>query len=177
MRRTSLTIRLLSLAAGLLLSLAAIAADHGVIKIGTTASQTGEYARLGTDQLQGLMMWEADLNSRGALLGNRVEVVAYDDGSDPQRAAEIYERMITEEGVDFLIGPYSSDITLAVAEVAERHQIPMVAAGAAAIGATGKGHLAAGNAADLVAVKGDLFSDVRSVTNVEHVWLRGQPIR
>ena len=140
MRRTSLTIRLLSLAAGLLLSLAAIAADHGVIKIGTTASQTGEYARLGTDQLQGLLMWEADLNSRGALLGNRVEVVAYDDGSDPQRAAEIYERMITEEGVDFLIGPYSSDITLAVAEVAERHQIPMVAAGAAASKPWEQGH-------------------------------------
>ena len=53
----------------------------------------------------------------------------------------------------------------------------LTAAGAAAIGATGKGHLTAGNAADLVAVKGDLFTDVRSVANVEHVWLRGQPIR
>ena len=140
MRRTSLQIRLLSLAAGVLLSVAALAADHGVIKIGTTASQTGEYAQLGTDQLQGLLMWEADLNSRGALLGNRVEVVAYDDASDPQRAAELYERMITDEGVDFLIGPYSSDITLAVAEVAERHNIPMVAAGAAASAPWMQGH-------------------------------------
>ncbi len=121
------------LAALLLLAGAAVlAAETGVIRVGTTAAQTGKYGDLGVEQLQGLMMWAADLNSRGALLGKRVEVVAYDDGSDPARVAELYERLVTEDRVDFLIGPYSSDLTLAAAAVAERHGVPMVAGGAAA---------------------------------------------
>ena len=103
-----------------------------VMRVGCTASQTGSYAELGKDQLQGVMMWAEDLNARGGLLGHRVEIVAYDDGSDPTRSAELYERLVTEDGVDLLIGPYGSDITHAASTVAERHGIPMVAGGAAA---------------------------------------------
>jgi branched-chain amino acid transport system substrate-binding protein len=120
------------LAAGLLVAGAALAASGGVIRVGATASQTGDYAELGIDQLQGLQMWADDLNVRGALLGKRVELVVYDDRSDPARVAELYEDLVTQDGVDFLIGPYSSDLTLAAAAVAERHGVPMVAAGAAA---------------------------------------------
>ncbi len=140
MRTQRPTIRLLALFAGVWLSFAAVAADHGVIRVGATAAQTGDYAELGKDQMQGLLMWEADLNSRGALLGNRVEVVVYDDESDPAKAAELYERLIIEDRVDYLIGPYSSDMTLAAAEVAERHGVPMVAAGAAASEIWAKGY-------------------------------------
>jgi branched-chain amino acid transport system substrate-binding protein len=82
--------------------------------------------------MQGLRMWAADVNARGALLGYPVEVVVYDDASDPETSAALYERLITEDQVDFLVGPYGSDITMAAAAVADRHGMPMVAAGAAA---------------------------------------------
>ena len=102
MRHSFRTFVSFCLAALLFLAGAVAAAETGVIRVGTTAAQTGKYGDLGVEQLQGLTMWAADLNSRGALLGKRVEVVAYDDGSDPTRVAELYERLITEDRVDFL---------------------------------------------------------------------------
>jgi branched-chain amino acid transport system substrate-binding protein len=107
---------------------------RGVIRIGATASLSGGYQVPGTSQAQGLRMWADDVNKRGALLGKRVELVTYDDTSDAATSAALYEKLITEDRVDLLIGPYGSDITLAAAEVADRHGIPMVAAGAAARG-------------------------------------------
>ena len=132
MRNPLRTFAVLCLWASLILAGAAVAAETGVIRVGTTASQTGKYGNLGIEQLRGLQMWAADLNSRGALLGKRVEVVAYDDASDIDQVSALYERLITQDRVDFLIGPYSSDLTLAAAAVAERHGVPMVAGGAAA---------------------------------------------
>jgi len=108
--------------------------ERGVIRIGATASMSGDYGVPGTSQAQGLRMWADDVNKRGALLGRRVELVTYDDQSDAATSAALYEKLITQDGVDLLIGPYGSDITLAAAEVADRHGIPMVAAGAAARG-------------------------------------------
>lgn len=102
------------------------------IRVGATVSLTGEFALLGKDQLQGMEMWADDVNRRGALLGRKVEIVYYDDESDPAKSVELYERLITTDKVDLLLGPYSSDITYAASEVAERHQFPMVATGAAA---------------------------------------------
>jgi branched-chain amino acid transport system substrate-binding protein len=101
------------------------------IRVGVTASLTGEYAKLGSDQLSGIRMWADDINARGALLGRKVEIVHYDDASNPEKGAQLYERLIRQDQVDLLLGPYSSDITLAASRVAERHNFPMVATGAA----------------------------------------------
>ena len=54
-----------------------------------------------------------------------------DDASDPEKSAALYERLISEDRVDLLLGPYSSDITLTASRVVERHSFPMVATGAA----------------------------------------------
>ncbi len=102
------------------------------IRVGVTASQTGDYAEPGSDMLEGLKMWAYDVNARGALLGRKVEIIAYDDESDPATSARLYERLISEDRVDLLIGPYSSDVTLAASGVAERHNFPMVSGSAAA---------------------------------------------
>ncbi len=90
------------------------------IRVGVTASLTGVYAVPGSNLLAGLKMWAYDVNARGALLGRKVEIVFYDDASDPATSARLYERLITAEGVDLLIGPYASDVTLAASDVAER---------------------------------------------------------
>ena len=101
------------------------------IKLGVTASLSGVYAGPGQEQLEGIRMWVHDINARGALLGRKVELVHYDDESDPDTTRRLYQRLINEDKVDLLIGPYSSDLTLVASEVAEQYEFPMVAAGAA----------------------------------------------
>jgi branched-chain amino acid transport system substrate-binding protein len=102
------------------------------IRVGMTASLTGAYAAPGSDLLEGLKMWAHDVNARGALLGREVEIVYYDDKSDPATSAQLYERLISDDKVDLLIGPYSSDVTLAASSVAERHNMSMVSGSASA---------------------------------------------
>jgi branched-chain amino acid transport system substrate-binding protein len=102
------------------------------IKIGTTQSLTGHYKDFGTEQLRGLQMWVADINARGALLGRPVELVHYDDGSRKVRSVEGYTRLIEQDKVDLLVGPYSSALTLKASAATEKYNIPMVASAASA---------------------------------------------
>jgi len=103
----------------------------GPVRVGITVSLTGNYAAPGKDVLGGAQMWASDVNGRGALLGRDVEIVYYDDKSDAATSARLYERLISEDKVDLLLGPYSSELTLAASTVAEKHNFPMVATGAA----------------------------------------------
>jgi branched-chain amino acid transport system substrate-binding protein len=105
--------------------------DQRPIRVGVTVALTGAYAVSGATELEGIRMWVHDINQRGALLGRRVELVYYDDKSEPATSAALYERLITQDRVDLLLGPYGSDITMAASEVAEKHAFPMVATGAA----------------------------------------------
>lgn len=117
------------LLSALLLS-GAVQAD--TIRIGTTQSLSGIYKDFGEEQLRGLQMWVHDVNARGALLGQTVELVHYDDKSDEKRSAWLYGQLIEKDKVDLLVGPYSSDLTLAASTVTEKHNFPMVAAAASA---------------------------------------------
>ncbi|MDH3901342.1 MAG: amino acid ABC transporter substrate-binding protein, partial [Gammaproteobacteria bacterium] len=105
-----------------------------------TASLSGQYAAPGDNMLKGLQMWAHDVNGRGALLGRPVEIVYYDDASDPATSASLYERLISEDKVDLLIGPYASDVTIEASSVAERHNFPMVSGSAAASDIWGRGY-------------------------------------
>ena len=116
----------------LALTMAAAANAVEPIRIGTTQSLTGALAEFGTNQLQGLQMWAGDVNGRGELLGRPVEIVYYDDGSDEARSAQLYRKLIEQDKVDLLVGPYSSNITIAASQVAEEHGVPMVTLGASA---------------------------------------------
>lgn len=100
------------------------------ITIGTTQALTGHYKEFGMEQLRGLQMWVADVNARGALLGRPVKLLYYDDRSRDAGSIEGYRKLIEEDGVDLLIGPYSSSLTLEASLVAEEHDIPMVATAA-----------------------------------------------
>lgn len=115
-------------------ALVLVAGAHAAepIRIGTTQSLSGPYQEFGTNQLRGLQMWVGDINARGALLGRPVELVHYDDGSDPARSAELYQKLIEQDKVDLLIGPYSSGITMAASQVAEAHDMPMLTLAASA---------------------------------------------
>lgn len=102
------------------------------ILIGTTQSLTGHYEEFGTEQLRGLQMWVDDVNSRGALLGRPVKLMHYDDGSRDARTVAGFTKLLEEDKVDFLVGPYSSSLTLEASLVAEKYNTPMVATAASA---------------------------------------------
>jgi branched-chain amino acid transport system substrate-binding protein len=109
------------------------AATHAKdIVVGTSVALTGKYARTGQEQLQGFQMWVDEVNARGGLLGQQVKLVHYDDESKPETGAKLYEKLITDDKVDLLIGPYSSDVTMAASTVVEKHNFPMVSSGASA---------------------------------------------
>jgi len=102
------------------------------ITIGLTASLSGKFREAGTQQLKGVEMWRDDINERGALLGKRVKLIVQDDHSIAEDAAEIYETFILKDKVDLLLGPYSSDITNAVAKVTDKFNFPLLAIAASA---------------------------------------------
>lgn len=102
------------------------------IRVGTTQPLTGKFKEFGEEQLRGIQMWVHDINSRGALLGKNVELVYFDDYSEPERSALLYRKLIEQEKVDLLIGPYSSASTLAASTIAEENDSPMVASAASA---------------------------------------------
>jgi branched-chain amino acid transport system substrate-binding protein len=97
------------------------------IKIGASMSVTGTYAKPGTYQKQGYDVCIDELNARGGILGRKVELVIYDDQSTPATAVRLYEKLITEDKVDAVMGPYSSAVSEAVANVTEKYKKVMVA--------------------------------------------------
>ena len=102
------------------------AVAQGPIKIGASLSLTGTYAKLGKNQHEGYQLCQKDLNARGGLLGRKVELAVYDDQSMPATAVRLYEKLITEDKVDGVMGPYSSPVTEAVANVSEKYKKVMV---------------------------------------------------
>src|SRR6266571_2550462 len=97
------------------------------IKIGASLSLTGTYAKPGTYQKEGYDVCAEEVNGKGGLLGRKIEFVLYDDQSNPATGVKLYEKLITEDKVDAVMGPYSSPITEAVANVTEKYKKVMVA--------------------------------------------------
>ena len=93
------------------------------IRIGATMSETGAYATQGVPARDGYLLCAEHLNEAGGLLGRDVEFLILDDESDAELAPRLYERLIAEEGVDAVMGPYGSTLTEAVAPVTERHRM------------------------------------------------------
>jgi len=128
------TIRTLATLA-LLLAVSALPAaaqqSANEVLVGGAISQTGRYAEPAGRQVNSIKMWVDEVNARGGLLGRKVRLVLLDDKSDTQTSIKLYEKLITEDKVDVILGPYSSGITEAVANVTERYKKPFVAYGAA----------------------------------------------
>ncbi len=112
------------------LALAACSSGEKVIRIGAAVSETGRYAEEGKHTREGYLLWEEWVNERGGIdvdgKPHKVELVMYDDESDPDTTAKLVEKLIDEDEVDFLLGPYSSTLTQSAIEVAESRGVIMV---------------------------------------------------
>ena len=113
-------------AAAVVLAAGVVTEAQGPIRVGASLSLTGTYAKLGKNQHEGYQLCEKDLNAKGGLLGRKVQLVVYDDQSMPPTGVRLYEKLITEDKVDVVMGPYSSPITEAVANVTEKYKKIMV---------------------------------------------------
>ncbi len=122
-------------AAGLTVA-AASAQAQDKITLGSAISLTGKYSTNGEHTRNGYDLAVERINERGGVkVGDKtyeLEIVYYDDESTPARGAQLAERLINQDGVKFLLGPYSSGLTKAIAPVTEKYGIPMVEGNGAA---------------------------------------------
>ena len=105
-------------------------ADHrpdNIVVMGGTLSLTGRYAEPASRYYNARKLYVDELNARGGLLDHKVELRILDDNSDKRTAIELYEKLITQDKLDLVLGPYSSGITDAVANVMERYKQPFLA--------------------------------------------------
>jgi branched-chain amino acid transport system substrate-binding protein len=94
--------------------------DDEPIVIGSTLPLTGAFAATGViHQIAGEQFVDR-LNANGGLLGRPVEWRLLDDESDQARVTQLYERLITQDEVDLIIGPYATPNIIAAVAVAER---------------------------------------------------------
>ncbi len=103
-----------------------------VIQLGSAISITGKYSSEGKNASDGYNFALKKLNDAGGVdIGGKkykLEVKYYDDESTPARTAQLLERLISQDGIKFVLGPYGSGPTKAAAPVTEKYKIPMVEA-------------------------------------------------
>jgi branched-chain amino acid transport system substrate-binding protein len=102
---------LIGMALAVLFGLAAAptyAADP--IKVGFSMALTGGVAPNGRQMLIALEIWRDDVNAKGGLLGRPVELVFYDDQSNPSNVPGFYQKLLSIDKVDLLIGPYATNM-------------------------------------------------------------------
>jgi branched-chain amino acid transport system substrate-binding protein len=98
------------------------------LSVGAALSQSGMYALQGQQALQGLRLWVAETNAQGGLYVPErrravpLRLIAYDDCSRHAVLERLITQLIRSDGVDFLVGPYSSGLVSAAAAIAEAHQ-------------------------------------------------------
>ncbi len=103
---------------------------QNVFKVGVITSLSGELGNGGDVTKKGYDLWAHAINSQGGIEigGNKypVRLIYADAQSDPTSATIEAERLAIEHNVDFILGPFSSGITLAVAPIVEKYKIPMI---------------------------------------------------
>ena len=87
------------------------------IKVGMTMALTGGVAPIGKQVLAALEIWRDDVNAKGGLLGRPVQLVYYDDQSNPANVPQLYTKLIDVDKVDLLIGPYATNMVAPVIPV------------------------------------------------------------
>jgi len=106
--------------------------DGDTITLGSSISLTGKYATNGLHTQRGYDYAVKVINEAGGVkVGGKsykLAVKYYDDESTPARGAQLAERLIQQDGVDYMLGPYSSGMTKAIAPVSEKFGVPMVEA-------------------------------------------------
>jgi len=133
-------------ATGMLFSASAANAkvEGDTIVLGAAVSATGKYSTNGKHTTNGYNLAAQMINDNGGVkVGGKsykIKIVYYDDESTPARGAQLAERLISQDGVKYMLGPYSSGLTKAMAPVTEKYGVPMVEANGASNSLFNKGY-------------------------------------
>jgi len=119
--------------AALALSLGTSAHAQEPIKIGSVLSVTGPAAFLGDPEKKTLDLYIERINAAGGVLGRKLELYTYDDGTDASKANGFAKRLIEEDKVDILIGGTTTGSTMAMVPVVEKAQIPFISLAGAVV--------------------------------------------
>lgn len=129
--------------ASLLFSQASLAMC-GEIHLGSAISLTGKYATNGIHAKNGYVYAIQKIKEAGGVNVDgkcyNFKVTYYDDESKGDRGATLAERLISQDKVQYMLGPYSSGLTKAIAPVTEKYKIPMVEAEGASRSLFNKGY-------------------------------------
>jgi branched-chain amino acid transport system substrate-binding protein len=96
------------------------------IKVGFSMALTGGVAQNGKQLIIALELWRDDVNAHGGLLGRPVELVYYDDQSNPGNVPGIYTKLISVDKVDLLLGPYATNMAAAAVPVIMEHNMTTI---------------------------------------------------
>ena len=110
-----------AIAALLMLCGAAPARAAEPIKIGFSMELTGPFAVVGKTGLLAFQIWQHDVNAHGGLLGRPVQLVYYDDQSNPANVPGIYTKLIDIDKVDLLVSSYGTNLVVPAMPVAISH--------------------------------------------------------
>ena len=100
------------------------------IRIGYMATLTGEGATWGQHEREGALLAVKDINAKGGVLGRPLELVCYDVKGKPEEGVSAIRRLIYDDKVVAIGGTNYSGIQLAIAPIAEKGQVPVIATAA-----------------------------------------------
>jgi branched-chain amino acid transport system substrate-binding protein len=98
------------------------AAEKKPIKLGVVFIMSGKMGGYGKHGTQAIQLAMDEINARGGILGRKVEAIFEDDELKVDKGVQITKKFITQDKVDFIIGPTSSGVALAMAEIVEQHK-------------------------------------------------------
>ena len=96
------------------------------IKIGAVLSVTGPASFLGDPEKKTLEMYVDEINAKGGVNGQKLQLIVYDDGGDANNARTFATRLVEEDKIDAMVGGTSTGSTLAMIPVFEEAQIPFI---------------------------------------------------
>ena len=111
-------------AAALFMGLAGMA--QAEIRIGSSVSATGFAAYLGEPEARTLRMLVDDINEAGGIEGEKIRLISYDDGGDPNKARTFATRLIEDDEVVAIVGGTTTGTSMAIIPVAEEAEVPFV---------------------------------------------------
>ena len=129
--RASLRSGALALAGALLAAGSALAQEP--IRIGAFLSVTGPAAFLGDPEQKTLEMVVERINAEGGVLGRKLQLFAYDDGGDAEKARTFAKRLLEQDRVDVIVGGSTTGTTMAVVPLVEAAQTPFVSLAGAVV--------------------------------------------
>jgi branched-chain amino acid transport system substrate-binding protein len=121
--------KFLLFATALLVGAAALPPAHAAdpIKIGTGMALTGGLAANGKAAILAMKIWEEEINAKGGLLGRPVQLIYYDDQSNPSTVPGIFTKLLDVDKVDLICGDYGTNLLAPAMPVVIQHNMTFFA--------------------------------------------------